>query len=457
MYSREMEKDKLGPFAIFTNTNYSLYFGGQLVSLVGTWMQQVALAWYTYELTKSPFLLAVVGVSSQLPSLVVMPVAGVFADRVNRHKIIITTQILAMIQAGILTYLTLTHQVQVSHLILLGVFAGLINSFDMPARSAFAINLVTKEELTSAVAMNSSLMNITRLIGPALAGFIVGAWGAGMCFLANAASYFAVIIALLMIRGDFHPKAKEKRGVFDELKDGLKYAWGTSPIRAILLLVSTIGLGASGYMLLMPMFVKQIGGDANTLGYLMSASAAGSLAGTLTLASRKTVVGLGRWVVVSSILFSVSMIGFSFIKSFWPAIFAISFIGATMMLMMAACSTILQSIVEEDKRGRVMALFAMSFMGTAPFGGMVAGFVADHFGYQVTVMGCGIYCLSIAFIFAYLVPRLRKEARPVYVQFGLLKPDTETGSTSEATSAARTAQIFDMEVGDEKRRDASIV
>ncbi|MDZ4833365.1 MAG: MFS transporter [Candidatus Melainabacteria bacterium] len=451
-----MDKDKLGPFAIFANTNYSLYFSGQLVSLVGTWMQQVALAWYTYELTKSPFLLAVVGVSAQLPSLVVMPLAGVFADRVNRHKIIITTQILAMVQASLLTYLTLTHQVQVSHLVLLGLMAGLINSFDMPARSAFAINLVSKEELTSAVAMNSSLMNITRLIGPALAGFIVGAWGAGICFALNAASYFAVIIALLMIRGDFTPKPKEKRGVFDELKDGVKYTWKTSPIRAVLLLIATIGIGASGYMLLLPMFVKQIGGDANTLGYLMSASAAGSLVGTLTLASRKSVIGLGRWVVVSSILFSCALIGFSFIKSFWPAIFLITFIGATMMLMMAACSTILQSVVEEDKRGRVMALFAMSFMGAAPFGGMISGAVADHFGFQVTVLGCGIYCLIVALTFAYLTPRLRQEAKPVYVQFGLLKPDSEAPTPAEAVVAARTAQVFDI-TSESERRDARTI
>ncbi len=442
-----MDSVKYRPFAIFANTNYSLYFGGQLVSLVGTWMQQVALAWYTYELTKSPFLLAVVGVSSQLPSLVVMPIAGVFADRVNRHKIIITTQILAMLQASLLTYLTLTHQVQVSHLILLGVFAGLINSFDMPARSAFAINLVDKEELASAVAMNSSLMNITRLIGPALAGFIVGAWGAGICFLLNAASYVAVICALLMIRGNFTPKSKEKRGVFDELKDGLKYTWNTSPIRAVLLLVCIVGLGASGYMLLLPMFVKQIGGDANTLGYLMSASAAGSLVGTLTLAARKSVLGLGKWVAVSSILFSIGMIIFSTLTSFWPAIVVIMFIGATMMLMMAACSTILQSIVEEDKRGRVMALFAMSFMGAAPFGGMISGAVADRFGFHATVMGCGIYCLTVSLIFAFLMPRLRNEAKPVYQQFGLLSP--EVSINQQQTTTAMRAQATELELENE--------
>jgi len=399
-----MNKENLGPFRIFTNSRYTLYFSGQLVSFCGTWMQQVALAWYTYEITKSPFWLAVVGVSAQLPSLIVMPVAGVLADRMNRHKIIITTQILAMIQAAVLAYLTLTNQVAVPHLILLGVVAGIINSFDMPARSAFVISLVDKEELAGAVAMNSSLLNVTRLIGPAIAGFIVAAWGAGICFLANAISYVAVIGALLLIRGDFRPKPKENRGVVHELKEGLAYTWNSDSLRPILLLVSIFGLGASAYMLLLPVFVKQIGGNANTLGYLMSASAAGSLAGTLTLAARKTVHGLGRWVMVSSFIFAFLLVGFSFITSFWPAMIVITFIGATMMLMMAACSTILQSTVDEDKRGRVMSLFAMSFMGTAPLGGMISGAVADHFGFHATVMGCGVYCLLTALFFASRIP-----------------------------------------------------
>lgn len=401
-----MNKENLGPFRIFANSNYSLYFGGQLVSFIGTWMQQVALAWYTYELTKSPFLLAVVGVSAQLPSLLVMPFAGVMADRMNRYKIIITTQTLAMIQASVLAYLTLTHQVAVPHLIALGICAGVINSFDMPARSAFVINLVDKDELPAAVAMNSSLMNVTRLIGPAMAGFIVAAWGAGICFLLNAASYVAVILALFLIRGDFRPKPKAKRGMFDELKEGLAYTYQTKALRYVLLLVLTFGLGASAYILLLPMFVKQIGGEAQTLGYLMSASAAGSLAGTLLLASRKTVKGLGKWVVAASFLFSLALIGFSQINSFWPAACVIAFIGATMMLMMAACSTILQSVVEEDKRGRVMSLFAMSFMGTAPFGGMIAGWIADHYGFQKTVLGCGIYCfITISFFARKFMPK----------------------------------------------------
>ncbi|MBX9669966.1 MAG: MFS transporter [Candidatus Obscuribacterales bacterium] len=429
-----MQTDNLGPFRIFGNARYSLYFAGQLISFVGTWMQQVALAWYTYEITKSAFLLAVVGVSTQLPALLVMPIAGVLADRLNRHKIIITTQILAMVQATVLTYLTLTNQVQVPHLILLGIIAGIINSFDMPARSAFVISLVEKKDLPAAVAMNSSLLNITRLIGPALAGFIVAAFGAGICFLLNAVSYVAVIVALLLIKGNFRAKPKSSSlGVLGELKEGLSYTWSTSPIRAVLLLVCIFGIGAASYILLLPVFVKQIGGDANTLGYLMSASAAGSLVGTLTLASRKSVLGLGKWVVASAILFSLALIGFSFINSFWPAIVGLSFIGAMMMLMMASCSTILQSVVEEDKRGRVMSFFAMSFMGTAPLGGMVSGYVANHFGFQTTVMGCGVYCLTIALIFSSLMPRLRTEAIPVYVKHGLLPQDQESGRVVETS------------------------
>ncbi len=428
-----MQTDNLGPFRIFANSRYSLYFAGQLVSFVGTWMQQVALAWYTYEITKSAFLLAVVGVSSQLPALLIMPVAGVLADRLNRHKIIISTQILAMVQATVLAYLTLTDQVQVPHLILLGIIAGIINSFDMPARSAFVISLVEKKDLAAAVAMNSSLLNITRLIGPALAGFIVAAFGAGTCFFLNAVSYVAVIVALLLIKGNFRAKPKSSLGVLGELKEGLSYTWSTSPIRAVLLLVCIFGIGAASYILLLPVFVKQIGGDANTLGYLMSASAAGSLVGTLTLASRKSVLGLGKWVVASAILFSLALIAFSFINSFWPAIVGLSFIGAMMMLMMASCSTILQSVVDEDKRGRVMSFFAMSFMGTAPLGGMVSGYVANHFGFQTTVMGCGVYCLTIALIFSSFMPRLRTEAIPAYVKHGLLPQEHESGQVVETS------------------------
>lgn len=420
-----MNKENLGPFKIFANYRYTLYFGGQLVSFVGTWMQQVALAWFTYELTGSPFLLAVVGVSAQLPALVAMPIAGVAADRMNRHKIIIATQVLAMAQAFTLAYLTLTNQVEVWHLVALGVFVGLVNSFDMPARSAFVINLVDRDELHSAVAMNSSLLNITRLIGPALAGFIIGAWGAGMCFLANAFTYIAVIIALLLIRGDFRPKETEKRAVIDELKEGFAYVYRTVPIRSVLLLVCVLGLGASAYMLLLPVFVKQIGGDAKTLGYLMSASAAGSLAGTLTLAARKSAVGLVSWVVVAALLFACAVIGFAFVRSFWPAIGVISIIGATMMLMMAACSTILQSVVDEDKRGRVMSLFAMSFMGAAPLGGVLGGAVADRFGFHTTVLGCGIYCLFVASLFALGAHKVQAAVEDVYKKNGLEKTPRE--------------------------------
>ena len=414
-------------FRIFANPRYALYFGGQLISQVGTWMQMVALSWFTYSLTNSPFLLAVVGASSQLPALVVMPFAGVFADRLNRHKVVIVTQSLAMVQAGLLAALALSHQVQVWHLIALGVFAGVINAFDMPTRSAFVFELVdNKEDLPNAIAMNSSLMNLTRLIGPALAGFVVASVGAGMCFLLNAVSYVAVIVALLFIKGDFSPKIDKPGRIIDELKSGFAYVSATGPVRALILLLGIFGMGGMAYSLLLPVYVKQIGGDANTLGYLMSASAAGALAGTLFLASRKSVVGLGRWIVRSSFAFAIALMAFAFAGNVWIAALLLAFIGAGMMIQMAASNTILQSIVDEDKRGRVMSLFTMAFMGAAPLGSLIAGAFTSKVGLQWTLFGCGVYCLVVAVVFAKHAPHLKAETRPLYVRKGIMEAEEET-------------------------------
>lgn len=415
-----------GPFRIFANRKYALYFSGQLISQVGTWMQQVALSWFTYELTKSPFMLAVVGVSTQLPALFIMPFAGVIADRFNRHKIILWCQIFAMIEAAILAALTLTKTIEIPHLVLLGIFAGVINAFDMPTRSAFIMSLVEdKDDLPTAIAMNSSLMNLTRLIGPALAGFIVAGVGVGVCFLLNAVSYIAVIVSMLAIKGDFEPKNKIRRGIFAELKEGMLYIKNTSPIKALISLLGVFGMGAMAYAMLLPVFVKDIHGDATTLGYLMSASAVGSLVGTLILAHRRGVLGLGKWVAVSAILFSFGLIAFAFVHSFVLAMVVLAFMGATLMLMMASCSTILQSIIEEDKRGRVMSFFTMSFMGTAPIGSLLGGAIAGYFGLQITLLGCGLYCLFVAVTFALNMPRLRTEAKPIYIERGLLEAEEE--------------------------------
>lgn len=431
-------KDKRGVFAIFRDKNYALYFGGQFISLVGTWMQMVALAWFTYTLTNSPFLLAIVGASSQLPSLLVMPFAGVFADRLDRKTVIVYVQILAMIQASLLAFLTFTNQVQMWHLISLGVFAGVVNAFDMPTRSAFIFDLVDKkEDLPAAIAMNSTLMNVTRLIGPALAGFIVCALGTGMCFLINAASYIAVIWALLLIKTESKAnqsdskvtietaKVTKKSSILQELKAGLDYVAKTRSVRQLIVHLAMFGIGGMAYAMLLPVFVQKIGGDSNTLGYLMSGSAIGSLCATIMLATRKSVVGLGRWITISSFAYSALLIGFAFISSFWPAMFVLAAIGACMMLQMASINTILQTIVEEDKRGRVMSLFTMAFMGAAPIGSLAAGALADKIGLSNTIFGCGVYCLIVSFAFYRALPQWRKETQPIYIEKGLLIAEEE--------------------------------
>lgn len=391
-------------------------------------MQQIALSWLTYKVTSSPVLLAVVGASSQLPSLVVMPFAGVMADRFNRHRIVVLTQAAAMLQASLLAYLTLTHQVHVGYLIALGLMMGVINAFDMPVRSAFVYGMIkNKDELPAAIAMNSSLMNLSRLLGPALAGFVVAALGEGMCFLLNAASYIAVITALMFIHGNFDPqKKRENSSVWAELADGFQYAMKTTPIRATILLLAIFGFGGMAYAMLLPVFVKEIGGDATTLGYLSSASAFGSVIGTAILATRKSVVGMGRWIIAASFVYSIALFSFGFARSFWISLPILAVLGAAMMLQMGCCNTILQTVVHEDKRGRVMSFFTMAFMGTIPLGSLVAGTVANHFGFQAMVFCCAVYCLVVSIILTIQMPRLRREGKSVYIERGLLEAEEET-------------------------------
>lgn len=416
------------PFRVFRNRDYALYFGGQLISQVGTWMQQIAISWLAYKLTNSALMLAVVGVSSMLPSIVFMPFAGVVSDRFNRHRMVIATQVVAMVQAAVLAYLTLTGQIVVWQLIALGVVMGIVNAFDMPVRSAFVIDMVQHpEDLATTIAMNSSLMNVSRLFGPALAGFFVAAFGEGICFTINAASYIAVIVALLYMKGNFVPKKREgaRTGVLHEFIEGVKYTAATSPLRAPILLLALFGFGGMAYAQLLPVYVKSIGGDANTLGYLSSASALGSVVASAILATRKSVIGLGKWIVFSSFSYALALFAFSFVHNFWIALPVLALVGGSMMLQMGACNTILQAVVEPDKRGRVMSLFTLAFMGTVPLGSLAAGFLATQLGFNTTVMICSVYCFAVALVFAWQMPRLRTESRPIYIQRGLLEAEEE--------------------------------
>lgn len=422
-----VQSGSTNPFRVFKSREYSLYFGGQLLSQVGTWMQQIALSWLTYKMTNSAMMLATVSVAGQLPSLLVMPFAGVLSDRFNRHRIIIFTQLSAMIQAGTLAYLTLSHHLQIWHLIALSILMGVINAFDMPVRSAFVMDMVSrKEDRPAAIAMNSSLMNISRLLGPAIAGFVVAAVGEGMCFALNAVSYIFVITALFFIHGHFEPKVqKVATSVVNELREGLQYAARTAPIRAPILLLALFGFGGMAYSTLLPVFVKSIGGDANTLGYLSSASAVGSIIGTGILATRKSVLGLGKLALGSSFVYAGALFMFACVHNLVFALPILAILGASMMLQMGCCNTILQSVVEEDKRGRIMSLFSMAFMGTVPLGSLVAGAISTHFGFQAMLLVCAVYCVMIAIVFAGQMPRLRQQSRSIYIERGLLKPEKE--------------------------------
>lgn len=411
---------------VLSTPRYLLYFGGQLISQSGTWMQAVATSWLAYKMTGSAFLLAAVGLSSQLPSLLTMPLCGVLADRFNRHKLVIITQIVAMLQAAVLAALTLTHQLQLWHLIALGLWSGVVSGFDMPSRSAFVVGLVdSKQDLPAAIAMNSTLMNATRMIGPAIAGFIVSEWGEGMCFLINALSYIAVIVALFFIKGHFDPPKEKVSTIKDELFDGFRYVWNTAPLRALISMMAVFGLGGMAYANILPVFVTEIHGNANTLGYLMSASAVGSLMGAILLSQRKEVRGLGKWISLATFAFSAGLVMFSRVHTFWPAAMCLAFMGFNMMIQIASTNTILQSICNDDKRGRVMSMFSMAFMGTAPIGSLICGALINHFGFSATILDCGIYCLLVAVFWAYYLPKLREASHPLYVEKGLILAEQE--------------------------------
>lgn len=424
----ESRKSALGPFDVFASSKYSLYFGGQFISQTGTWMQQVALSWFVYDLTHSAFLLAAVGVAAQVPSLVLMPFAGVMADSMNRHRIVLLTQVFAMIQAGILTWVVMSGDAQVWHLMVLAVFSGVLMAFDMPVRSAFLVNIIdNKDDLAKAISMNSALFNVTRLIGPAIAGLVMVKLNIGICFLINALSYIAVIGALMMIKGNFDPPKREKvkNEGWIKLKEGFEYSVNTLPVRAIITLMAAFCMGGFVYITLMPVLVKELHGDPSTLGMLMSISAFGSCIGAVALGFRKSILGLGKWIAGTSVVFSLALIAFSFCRTlvFYAPLMVI--LGASMMFMMSACSTILQTIIEEEKRGRVMSLFTMAFMGAAPIGGLVGGACANQFGFHATILGAGIYCLVVSLVFGLKMPELKKQSQPIHLEKGLLQAEEE--------------------------------
>ena len=403
--------------------NFKLFVAGQSISLVGTWMQQVAMSWLVYRITGSVFLLGVVGFTSQIPTFLLAPVAGVLADRWDRRNLLIATQALAMIQAALLAFVVLSGIVQVWHIVVLSMLLGIVNSFDIPVRQSFVVEMVThRDDLGNAIALNSSMVQAARLIGPAIAGLLVASVGEGVCFILNSVSYLAVMLALVAMKLNPIPHdGKKRRKVLHELREGFIYAYGFAPIRSILLLVALVSLTGMPYTVLIPVFAKEIlHGGAHTFGYLMTAGGCGAFIGTVYLASRKSVLGLGKLIVFAAILFAVGLASFAVSRNLNLSFISLAVAGFGGITLVASCNTILQTILEDDKRGRVMSFFAVAFLGMAPFGSFGAGTMAGIIGPRDTLLVGAVCCLIGAILFAKFLPNIREKVRPIYVKKGII-------------------------------------
>jgi MFS family permease len=424
--------------------NYRLFFAGQIISLCGTFLTQVAMVWLVYDITKRGDILGFTAFAGQIPSFLLGPFAGVWVDRLNRRRLIVTTQILAMLQSFALAALIFlyypahSHDIVVPGLILLAFIQGLINAFDMPGRQAFLVEMVTdREDLPNAIALNSTMVHAARLIGPALAGFLIHYTGATWCFLLDGCSYIAVIAALLAMKLQPLPPKPTRRSVLTELKEGLSYVWNHPPMRALLLLMALISLtGIPSFTVLIPIFAKALTPDptrgSETLGFLLGTSALGALVGALYLASRKSVLGLGRIIALAAAIFGATLIAFSFSHHLLLSLLIMPIGGCAMLINFASANTVLQTLTTDEKRGRVMSFFTMAFVGMTPWGNLLAGKASDYFGggfvgASRTVLIAGGICIVAAIAFALQLPRLRKAVRPIYTQKGLISSSVANG------------------------------
>jgi MFS family permease len=396
--------------------NFRLFLSGQMISLVGTWMQQVAQSWLIYKLTGSAFLLGVVGFAGQVPALFFGPLGGHVSDRYDRRRVIILTQTLSMVLAFVLAALTLSHTIREWHIIVLASCLGIVNAFDIPVRQAFIVQMVEREDLMNAIALNSSMFNGARIIGPAIAGITVAAIGEGWCFFANGASYIAVIGGLLMMSIPRLAPQSISSSPLANIAAGFRYVKETKPIRALLFLLGLVSFAGMPYTVLMPVFADSIlHAGARGLGVLMGASGVGALIGSIALATRRSVRGLGRWVAWASAAFSVSAIAFAWSKSYALSIALLVPLGISMMVQMASSNTLIQSMVKEEFRGRVMAVYSMTFVGIGPFGALLAGWLAERIGAPTTVTLGAMMTLTGAAVFASRLPHLRDEARQLII------------------------------------------
>jgi len=411
--------------------NFRLFFGGQTISLVGTWITRVATSWLVYRLTGSELLLGVAGFAGQIPTLFITPFAGVLVDRHDRRRILLITQIASLLQSALLAILTFTDVITVTQIIWLQVVQGIINSFDTPARQAFVSEMVEdRRDLPNAIALNSSMVNGTRIIGPSIGGLLIAGFGEAWCFTIDAISYVAVIGSILAMR--VAPRARHEAAemhLLEELQHGWKYVLHSVPIRSALLLVAIVSMAGTPYTVLMPAIAAQVmHGGPNTLGLLMTATGVGALSGALYLAQRESVVGLGRIIMYASAVFGIGLVIFSFTTTLWLSMLVLAVAGCGFMIHLAATNTVLQTIVEERLRGRVMSFYTMAFFGTVPIGSLLGGILAERYGAMATVMVTGVICLCGSAWFAYKLPAIREVVRPIYRERGIITvPAVDTG------------------------------
>jgi len=381
------------------------------------------MSWLIYRMTDSAFLLGLIGFTGQIPTVIFGSFAGVYADRLNRRNLLIATQAFAMMQALLLAFLTLTGLVAVWHLIVLSIILGIVNAFDVPARQSFVIDLVeNRRDLGNAIALNSFMFNSARLVGPSIAGLLIAYVGEGICFLVNGISFFAIIVALLAMKTNQKVREQSSGAVLHELREGFRYVFGFAPIKYIILLVGMVSLLSMPYIVLMPVFARDIlHGGPHTLGFLMGATGIGALIGALYLASRKSVIGLGRIITISTCIFGCGLIAFSFSRYLPLSLLMMLMTGFGMIVSAASCNTIVQTIVDEDKRGRVMSFYAIAFIGMAPFGSLIGGSIAHNIGAPLTLAGCGVLGIVCAVFFYYRLPQIRKSVRPIYLRMGIIQ------------------------------------
>ncbi len=405
----------------FRYRNYRLFFAGQGISLIGTWMQSVATSWLVYRLTHSSLSLGILAFSGQIPVLLISPFSGVLNDRWNRRHALIIIQIMALFQALSLALVTVSGHAMLWNIIALTFFLGLINAFEMPTRQSLVVELVDdRNDLGNAIALNSTVFNGARLIGPAMAGVLVAQFGEAVCFFANAATYLGAIVAFGMMKNSERVNSAARKKIFTELKEGFVYAAHFGPIRDLLLLILLLSFVGMSFPVVLPVIAaKVLNGGSGVYGALVAASGFGAFAATVFLATRASVLGLGRIVVIGMFLFGFALIGFSFSRIFPLSLVLVAIAGGAMILNMAASNTIIQTIVADDKRGRVMSMYVMAFMGAAPAGSLFAGYVANAFGAPVAVFIGGVCALAGGVLFAKRLPEIRRIVQPIYREKGI--------------------------------------